>query len=101
MVKLVKIVGLLLAVVSLPLALMMAGFAPALVGAPKLTALQKVWGTSLVVAMTALPIWILYFGWRTLKTWSSPSYGPALLAALPALAVIAFFLVANFGRFAP
>jgi hypothetical protein len=102
MTRTVKIISLLLALVSFPLVLMMAGFAPALMGGggQGLTALQKIAGNGIMLALLALPIWVLFFAWRTIRTWGSSSVFAALMTALPAGLVIALFVVINFGPLA-
>ncbi len=101
--RLIKIVCLLIAAVSFPLVLMMAGFAPALMGGgtASMTALQKIAGTSAMAVLLAVPLWVLFFGWRTIQSWRSDAIGSAALMALPACLVIAFFVAVNFSRVAP
>jgi hypothetical protein len=42
-------------------------------------------------------VWTIYFGWRTIRTWRSPSCVSALLMTLPAVFVIALVILAMAG----
>ena len=70
-------------------------------GTQSMTYLQKITGGGIMVVLLALPIWVLYFVWRTIQTWSSDSNQSAFMAALPACLTIAFFVAVNFVRFGP
>lgn len=96
--RVVKIVSLVLGAVSFPLVLMMAMFSPALIGAgpQNMTVLQTLTGGTIVIVLLALPLWVLYFAWQTIRTWRSDSTFPALMTAVPACLTIAFFLIVNF-----
>jgi hypothetical protein len=100
--SLIKVLCVLLVIAgSLPW-LLMAGFSPAMLdSASTMTRVQKVIGSSVVLAIWVVPVWVAYFGWRTIKTWSTPSVRNAILMALPALAMIGFIVWVNVFSFAP
>jgi hypothetical protein len=92
-----------LTLLATPLWLLMAGFSFALLdGTSAATTLQKMLGSLSVVAIWLVPVWVLYFAKRMFSAWRgvrSP-LPAAFMMALPALAVIGFFVAVNL-RFAP
>jgi hypothetical protein len=88
--RLIIIVCFLLVIVAFVPWLVMAGFAPTLFagGTSQLSALQKVGGTALIAVLMAVPVWVIYFGWRTIKGWRSGDTLSAILMALPAVLIL-------------
>jgi hypothetical protein len=90
MARLIIIVCFLIVIVAFVPWLVMAGFAPMLFagGTSQLSALQKVGGTALIAVLMAVPVWVIYFGWRTIKGWRSGETRSAILMALPAVLIL-------------
>ncbi len=57
-------------------------------------AMQMAGIAGFIVAVWAAPAWTVYFGWRTIRTWRSPSCVPALMMALPAVLALTLAFVA-------
>jgi hypothetical protein len=101
--KLIKVLCFLLVLVGVPLWMMMAGFSFAIFdsfGSGSVTKAQKLMGSAAFAAIWLVPVWVIYFGWRTIKGWRDSGAGSAILMALPSLAVIGFIVAVNVGPFA-
>jgi hypothetical protein len=92
---LIKIICFAIALLSIPVWALMAGFSPALIGSSALTTAQKLLGGSIIAIILAVPLWMGYFAWRTIKTWRTAGAASAILMILPALAMIGFIAYVN------
>ena len=63
--------------------------------------LQKLTGSGIIAGLWLVAAWVLYYGWRTIRTWTSDSVTPAMLMALPAVVIGIMFAMINFGNLAP
>lgn len=88
--RIVVIVCLLIALLAVPLWLLMAGFSPALFnGSASAPLVQKLGAYGIFALVWAIPVWVIYFLRRTIKTWGEASATrDAILMALPAVCLI-------------
>lgn len=95
--RIIVIVCLLIALLAAPLWLLMAGFSPALFNGIDTAPLVKRLGAYGMFGLVwAIPVWVLYFLWRTIKTWGDAAETRnAILMAIPGLCLIGVILAIN------
>jgi hypothetical protein len=93
--KFIKVACVLLTLVAAPLWVLTASYSVALLAQAGTALFENEWGMMYVIgfAVTWLePVWVIYFGWRTVKGWRDDGPGNAILMALPTLARIVLYV---------
>jgi len=88
----------LIALLAAPLWLLMAGFSPALFnGINTAPLVQRLGAYGMFALVWAIPIWVLFFLWQTIKSGGNASATrSALLMAIPSLCLIGVIGAINF-----
>lgn len=101
--RVVAVVCIILVLLAVPLWLLMVGFSPALLAGQAATASKasKLFGNTIVTAIWVVPpLWVLYFGWRMIRSWRTGPAGAAVMMAVPAICILGLMIWINFGSVA-